>query len=383
MWVRLQTNLLVAMLLSVLIGHIHFNIKHQEQTEKILHYIMTLDLIQLISETACHYFNGIEMIQYKFIHEYIMISIYFLTPIIANMGPLFFFAWLEKTAHIRKKLNPILYFPIMINTVITILTIKTKWLGHINAENEYVRGPLFLELVIVCAVYIFYTVGMILKYRKYLIKAHLYVIYAIATIICASVIPQINKLGVFTIWSTIGILCVCTYIFIIYYNWMHDTLTGVESRASYAQYLRQLENRKKVTLTVISIDLDGFKKINDEFGHQEGDYALAQFARMLQSCIQLRKKVIRVGGDEFLIFIEENDQCKIMREIDTLQRSVDEFNLKNRKQYQLKFSYGISRYQKEKENIKEFLMKLDQLMYEQKNQKKHKRARNGLEYGGK
>ncbi|MBP3888634.1 MAG: GGDEF domain-containing protein [Cellulosilyticum sp.] len=372
MWFRLQTNLICVALLGIILGHIHISRRDQERTDKVLRYIMELDLLLLVLEIIRTYISGSDVSWHKTLHKAAMIFIFLLIPVIMMTAPAFLLAWMEKTTKIKKYLNPILYIPVVFNGILTIFTIQTQWLGYINERNEYVRGPLFGCVLVNYLIYLIYTMGIMKKYGKYMLKNHRYVVYNISLVMCIAVSLQMNEQSVLTIWSTVGILCVCAYTFMIYYNWLHDPLTGVESRVGYSQYIKHIENRKSVKLTAINIDLDDFKQINDQYGHQEGDWALISFTQILRDYIQIDKKVIRIGGDEFLIFIENCNETKIIEQLERVKAAITDFNLKNHKGYELKFSYGILEYQKERENIKQFLIRLDKLMYEQKNKKKYK-----------
>ena len=59
------------------------------------------------------------------------------------------------------------------------------------------------------------------------------------------------------------------------------------------------------TITVLFVDVDRFKSINDSFGHNAGDMVLKEVARRLQSCLRSTDFIVRQGGDEFIIFLNE------------------------------------------------------------------------------
>jgi diguanylate cyclase (GGDEF)-like protein len=88
-----------------------------------------------------------------------------------------------------------------------------------------------------------------------------------------------------------------------------DDLTGLKNRRGLVQLLQReiaRAERRKVPLTVIAIDLDGFKAINDRHGHQAGDFALQSIALILvQTCRREIDIVARLGGDEFLIALPD------------------------------------------------------------------------------
>ncbi|MBE0363619.1 hypothetical protein PULV_a1088 [Pseudoalteromonas ulvae UL12] len=82
-----------------------------------------------------------------------------------------------------------------------------------------------------------------------------------------------------------------------------DTLTGLANRPALFQYLTTQinnSNRNKQSITVVMIDLDGFKAINDKFGHQAGDDVLITIANRLEEHKRVNDFVARLGGDEFI-----------------------------------------------------------------------------------
>jgi diguanylate cyclase (GGDEF)-like protein len=88
---------------------------------------------------------------------------------------------------------------------------------------------------------------------------------------------------------------------------MHDQLTGLANRLSFTDQLRTaIHGARRVDehLTLFYIDLDGFKPINDTFGHELGDHVLVAVAHRLRSCTRKHDVVARLGGDEFAILID-------------------------------------------------------------------------------
>ena len=90
----------------------------------------------------------------------------------------------------------------------------------------------------------------------------------------------------------------------------HDVLTGLPNRAYLHTRMQQSLARARRSgreVTVAFIDLDSFKSINDSFGHEYGDYLLAQVAEAMKSVLRESDTVSRLGGDEFVVVIEDSD----------------------------------------------------------------------------
>ncbi|OCC23226.1 hypothetical protein MB02_13125 [Croceicoccus estronivorus] len=89
----------------------------------------------------------------------------------------------------------------------------------------------------------------------------------------------------------------------------HDTLTGLPNRALFSEHVDQAvlrHRRSKAPFTVLYIDLDRFKEVNDTHGHQAGDALIQEFAARLTAIVRASDTVCRLGGDEFAILLVDH-----------------------------------------------------------------------------
>jgi diguanylate cyclase (GGDEF)-like protein len=93
---------------------------------------------------------------------------------------------------------------------------------------------------------------------------------------------------------------------------MRDPLTGVANRRAFGERLRYegaRHTRQQRSFAVIALDLDGFKGVNDRFGHQAGDDLLREVAAAIGSILREQDTLARVGGDEFTVLAPETDRA--------------------------------------------------------------------------
>lgn len=117
--------------------------------------------------------------------------------------------------------------------------------------------------------------------------------------------------------------------------------------------------------------MDGFKLINDRFGHDTGDEALVQFASILKKHMSRVGVVIRYGGDEFILLAKcSAPEMKAL--IDAIEKETAQINTSGKNKFHLAFSYGIAEIAQDS-CPEDFLRVSDNLMYQMKNERKTER----------
>lgn len=114
------------------------------------------------------------------------------------------------------------------------------------------------------------------------------------------------------------------------------------------------------------IDLNGFKQINDHYGHSEGDVALIIAADVLRKSFSEYGVVTRYAGDEFVVMLNTVDESLVLALIKNAKRNFEEENKTNDKPYLLSASMGYATADLKVETIYNFMNRIDHQMYQDK-----------------
>lgn len=152
-----------------------------------------------------------------------------------------------------------------------------------------------------------------------------------------------------------------------------DDLTGLYNRRGFmthgGKYLKLAERTERCML-VLFADVDGLKDINDQFGHQEGDKALADIAGLIKNTFRESDIVARIGGDEFAILALDIPEKVNDVILTRLYEKLGLLNSSPQRRYQLCLSVGTTTYiHQQPRTLEELLYMADMQMYKQKRRK--------------
>ena len=151
----------------------------------------------------------------------------------------------------------------------------------------------------------------------------------------------------------------------------YDSLTGLPNRVLFLDRLEQAiihAMRKHYSVALLYIDLDHFKSVNDQFGHQHGDHLLQQVSQRLRSCIREEDSAVRISGDEFVIIIsgltevESAINASISIATEIVEKLQEPFDLDD-SIIHISASIGIALYPEDGSNGEELTSHADAAMY--------------------
>jgi diguanylate cyclase (GGDEF)-like protein len=150
-----------------------------------------------------------------------------------------------------------------------------------------------------------------------------------------------------------------------------DELTNITNRRGFmllAQHSLNLCARQRIPVSLVFLDLNKFKPINDTFGHAEGDKALLAFVEQMKNILRDSDLFARLGGDEFVLLLTNTSAMLAEDVIARFRRALDQYNQQAGRGYDIAFSYGIVEFDPAKhDSVAALLAAGDALMYERKN----------------
>nr|WP_281261711.1 GGDEF domain-containing protein [Aphanothece hegewaldii] len=160
---------------------------------------------------------------------------------------------------------------------------------------------------------------------------------------------------------------------------MTDELTKLYNRRGFiwlGEREREKAHRHEQYCVLFFIDLDGLKKVNDNYGHEMGDQMIIETANILKQTFRVIDVIARLGGDEFAVLAIVDDYSTIEILEQRLQNNLQKFNQSSCHVYQLLMSIGKvadNNWQKP-QPLNTLMMQADEQMYHQKKQKKQCRS---------
>lgn len=234
----------------------------------------------------------------------------------------------------------------------------------IDENNVYARGPWFmikniLEVVLMADGVIIYLISL---FRSGGIKFYPVLQFVWPIFICVCL--QMFFYGISTIWVGIAVGYTNLMLALQNENIFIDKLTGLYNRYYLDKILGELKRKRKIAMMML--DMNGFKSINDNFGHSQGDEALVSLADILEKTVGADGTVTRFAGDEFVILLNTEKENVVEKCKAQIKENLDEFNKGSQKNYKLSASIGFGVFNLSECSADQILKIIDKRMYEDK-----------------
>ena len=267
------------------------------------------------------------------------------------------------------KADKLLHIPLWINTVCVSLSYFYGFYFFVDENNYYHRGEFFWVFTILFYIYFVYALIFIIANRKKTERKIFISLLTFPLLPLVGSLFQVAFFGLSLIWPCVTISLVMLYINIQKNQLYTDHLTGLYNRRLLDIHLDSClkQNGTAAKIAVIMLDIDGFKSINDKYGHMIGDRALVETANVLKKSVGINGFTARYGGDEFVIVMPVKTFSDIKNVVQNIESGLDQLNSKEDATYLLHLSMGyetfdcIGAY-----NRFDVLCKIDRHMYDDK-----------------
>ena len=261
----------------------------------------------------------------------------------------------------------ILLLPLAAVWVLCLLNLGgTGLLFFVSRENIYSRGT---WVVIPYLVLFFYYADSLItarRSRRNTLHLRFYPMYYFILPCIVGTVIQGLVYGISIGWTTVAVAMIFLHIQTQSMNVMVAALSGLYNRRFLDEILDRLRRRGIRTIYGVMLDVNGFKQINDNYGHAEGDQAIRHIGQLLSDALSGNSTAIRYAGDEFVLLIHTEDEEEVKTLIERIHKAAEAFSRQNRKPYPLSFSVGCVRYDCVSGDREEFLTAMDERMYEAK-----------------
>lgn len=258
--------------------------------------------------------------------------------------------------------------------LVTVVTLSTPWTGlvfSLDADNFYRRGILLPLFSLFTLAYV--LAGSVLSVRQERVEvlAERKQKYRILALYC---LPPIAGSLIQTIIYGISLVMPCSVLslLLIFINEQHlkisaDSLTGLNNRGSLDRYLYQQIAEGGNGLALIIMDINDFKKINDQYGHAAGDHALEDLAAIMKSTFDGSDAFLaRYGGDEFAAVVHTASLAPETA-VQNLQKRIEKFYLNNRRPFNVTLAAGYALYDPSAgDTVQKLIERSDAMMYQDK-----------------
>lgn len=306
-------------------------------------------------------------------------STYFVSLTIMSFMWFLYFESIRKSAFSAWRLS--IFFSgvfVYAHVVLMILNLDNGWLFTVDGILYYQRGPLFaIQYLFPCV----YVMTAIIRSAITSTSEHNYIEKAsfVVGVVCPLIPMAASGLQFF--FRRAPLLAPSLMLVILFlYNYLmesavrYDPLTGLSNRRVLMSSLsRWMKNPSESGLYLFMIDVDFFKKINDSYGHIEGDNALVNVSDILSSAVETNGRhalTARYGGDEFNIVLDAtsySDADELLRRIEAL---TTDKNKTDAKPYRLSLSIGLVKYDPQAEHtVRDLINAADHALYIVKKQR--------------
>ena len=354
----------VSMVLLLLIFRIQ-NSETSRPDERLYNCMLIATLMALIAETASFLIDG-KLFPGCFALQYICNTVCTgFTVLVGYLWNLFLEFKIYRSMKRLKNKALILGFPLFAVACLMVVNLFGNGIFFdISDTNVYTRGGLTPILYVTVLIYFVESICAAhwAKYKGNSVKFFPVYYFVIPCLI--GIVAQVMFYGISTGWASIAIGFVFVSLQLQTFNSFVDDISGLFNRKYFNFYMEKLCKTKRADIYGILLDVNNFKKINDDYGHYVGDGAIRNIGKILSESVPKNAVPMRMAGDEFIIIITDGSEKSTAELKNTIRENINLFNNTTDRPYRLSMAMGTAEFHGE--SLKEFLLNIDRDMYSDK-----------------
>jgi diguanylate cyclase (GGDEF)-like protein len=295
------------------------------------------------------------------------LTVFYIFQIISFYYIFIFIDYLSYKNSLRtKKITRAAWVIILVHGAVLVFNLFFGFYFDIDPDNGFTHGPAYVLRLIFAYTPVLLAILDLCVSNKNFKKTQLYLLIFFLVLNGTGAALDIVLSNGALIWPCFSSALLYGYFFIIRTDSKIDSLTGIGNRYSFNEFIDKLsKSNTKQPYSVVMIDVDHFKKINDTLGHLEGDNALRDLAAIIQASVRHTDFAARYGGDEFILAAKA--ETNIEKLLERIQQGIDAQNAKKVRPYEIHISYGYDTFTPhDGKSIEEFMNHIDSLMYKHK-----------------
>ena len=360
------------LLLIVLCAHSQRSVDEQTLQHKLYIRVLIVSMILLILDILSRTDGNTDTI-YPLINCAGNFLLFLLNPVLPSIWLMYVdFQIYHDEEKTKRLIIPLLVLN-AVNVLIVVISQFNGWYYFIDSNNIYHRGPFFVLSTVFIFVLLAIAFAITFFNKKAIDAKQLFSLMFFPIPPFFGIVLQVCFYGIAFVLNSVVLS-----LLIVLLNMKDDTiftdyLTGIGNRKKLESVLRESvrKSSQRRTFSLVMMDIDNFKKINDTYGHEMGDNALRASAKLLKKCIRSKDYVARYGGDEFCLVLEIYDNKNLEVMISRINHSIDLLNDSGEFPFKLGFTSGYAVYDYYiNMRTDDFIKHVDLLMYENKRIKK-------------
>ncbi len=341
LWNTVSLNITMLLLLSIVLYIAVQRLDVHNRFNKIFLLTCVMVLHALVLEVILTLFYEKPYSRLSFLIRLLYAVLFSITPVLAYFWPMFSGVLTGDDSSKIRLVRPGILVPAVILVLMSAASIYWNLIYYVDDQGIYYRGPLFFLVALITDGYMFYSAGILVWRRKRLFKNELYILLAISLLPLFGGMLQAVFYGTLLMWGFTSGALIVMYVYLQERMIQIDVLTGAWTRRSLQQHFTHYRN---TPFYLFYMDLDDFKKINDRFGHLEGDRALREFSRIMQGILREGDIFARMGGDEFILVSQVRNGEDPAAVVKKIHSALEAYNEEALKPYVISCSVGAMEY---------------------------------------